>query len=205
MQNYYLMNLKIHMNKTTLVKRNLMSIGQAAGYLGVSIDTLRRWERVGKIQSERADGKNRYFAKQELSKLKSSNLLTISQAASQLGLSIDTLRRLEQRGILIPKRNGHGERLYAQSVINCFKKSEYIKESKKALINDKLFLTGDSNNNSGSIFKYNFKLLIFLALLILTFILSYFIPYFKPAKDKMTPDKSIEAKINQSNFAPSLL
>lgn len=45
---------------------NLLSIGQASEYLGVSIDTLRRWEKKGKITSYRSPGGHRYFKKNEL-------------------------------------------------------------------------------------------------------------------------------------------
>lgn len=47
----------------------LMSIGESADYLGVSIDTLRRWEKKGKIYSYRSPGDHRYFSKDDLDKL----------------------------------------------------------------------------------------------------------------------------------------
>jgi len=47
-------------------KLDLISIGDASEYLGISIDTLRRWEKKGKIQSLRSPGGHRYFNKTEL-------------------------------------------------------------------------------------------------------------------------------------------
>ena len=47
-------------------KLNLLSIGEASEYLGVSIDTLRRWEKKGKILSYRSPGGHRYFKQNEL-------------------------------------------------------------------------------------------------------------------------------------------
>ena len=44
---------------------DLVKIGAAAAALGVSIDTLRRWERAGRITFERR-GKQRYISSQEL-------------------------------------------------------------------------------------------------------------------------------------------
>lgn len=44
----------------------LLSIGEASEYLGVSIDTLRRWNKKGKIESYRSPGNHRYFKKQDL-------------------------------------------------------------------------------------------------------------------------------------------
>jgi molybdopterin-binding protein len=47
---------------------NLIQIGAAATALGVSIDTLRRWERSGRVSFERR-GNRRYMSSVELSKL----------------------------------------------------------------------------------------------------------------------------------------
>lgn len=47
---------------------NLVSIGAAAGALGVSVDTLRRWEKAGRIRFER-QGNRRLVRSEELAKL----------------------------------------------------------------------------------------------------------------------------------------
>jgi molybdopterin-binding protein len=47
---------------------DLIQIGAAASALGVSIDTLRRWERAGRITFERR-GNRRYLAAAELARL----------------------------------------------------------------------------------------------------------------------------------------
>ncbi|MGH2860973.1 MAG: TOBE domain-containing protein [Solirubrobacteraceae bacterium] len=47
---------------------DLIQIGAAAAALGVSIDTLRRWERAGRVSFERR-GNRRYMSSGELSKL----------------------------------------------------------------------------------------------------------------------------------------
>ncbi len=44
----------------------LILISEAAKILGVSIDTVRRWDQKGILHSKRADGKNRYFSIDEL-------------------------------------------------------------------------------------------------------------------------------------------
>ncbi|MBU1931885.1 MerR family transcriptional regulator [Patescibacteria group bacterium] len=41
-------------------------IGQAAEYLGVSRDTLRRWEKRGQIKASRSPTNRRYYTKQQL-------------------------------------------------------------------------------------------------------------------------------------------
>lgn len=49
--------------------KNLLSIGEAADYLGVSIDTLRRWEKRGRVIPLRSPGGHRYYTADELDKL----------------------------------------------------------------------------------------------------------------------------------------
>lgn len=48
---------------------NNLNIGRSSKYLGVSIDTLRRWEKKGKIMAYRSPGGHRYFKKDDLDKL----------------------------------------------------------------------------------------------------------------------------------------
>ncbi len=49
-------------------KIDLIGIGAAAAALGVSVDTLRRWERAGRVSFERR-GNRRFMSSQELSRL----------------------------------------------------------------------------------------------------------------------------------------
>lgn len=46
-----------------------MAIGEAAKYLGVSRDTLRRWEKRGKIKAIRSPTNRRYYTKKQLDEL----------------------------------------------------------------------------------------------------------------------------------------
>lgn len=58
---------------TALPKENtkLLSLSQAAKHLGVSIDTVRRWDKKGKLQGIRTPGGHRRFAIEELNRIKS--------------------------------------------------------------------------------------------------------------------------------------
>lgn len=47
----------------------LMRIGEAAKYLGVHIETLRRWDRSGKLRARRLPGGGRRYSKSELEAL----------------------------------------------------------------------------------------------------------------------------------------
>jgi len=49
--------------------QQLLSIGNAAEQLGISIDTIRRWEKKGRITAYRSPGGHRYFKKDELANL----------------------------------------------------------------------------------------------------------------------------------------
>lgn len=123
---------------TSLPKqKKLVSISQAAKLLGVSIDTVRRWDKTGVLHSIRADGKNRYFELKELEGHKSSKLLSISEASLKLGISATTLRRLEKRGLLVPKRNKAGERVYRKDSLDAFLKSSYFAGKKALKIKEK--------------------------------------------------------------------
>ena len=51
------------------LKDKLFSIGEASEYLGISIDTLRRWEKKGKIEPLRSPGGHRYYKRNELDSL----------------------------------------------------------------------------------------------------------------------------------------
>lgn len=51
---------------TTRHHRGLLSIGKAANYLGVSVDTLRNWETTGKIQPIRSEGGIRTYNSSQL-------------------------------------------------------------------------------------------------------------------------------------------
>ena len=55
-------------NKPTQQEERL-TIGESSEYLGVSIDTLRRWEKKGVITTVRSPGGHRYFFKKDLDKL----------------------------------------------------------------------------------------------------------------------------------------
>jgi len=48
------------------MKNKQISIGKAAKYLGVSIDTLRRWDKSGNLTAKKSSGGHRYYLKLDL-------------------------------------------------------------------------------------------------------------------------------------------
>lgn len=112
-------------------QKKLIPISGAAKVLGVSIDTIRRWDKSGVLHSERPNGKNRYFSLYELEKHKLCQPLSISEAAINLSISATTLRRLETKGLIKPKRNNAGERVYDKKLLKSFLNSDYFLRKKQ--------------------------------------------------------------------------
>jgi excisionase family DNA binding protein len=100
------------------------TVGEAASILGVSIDTVRRWEKRGLIKAERLDGKNRYFDIAELEAFKAGQQLSTTEVAKELGISASSVRRLEAQGLLIPQRDAQGLRMYAHDAVATYKAGE---------------------------------------------------------------------------------
>lgn len=48
---------------------DFIPIGEAAKYLGISRDTLRRWEKAGKLKAQRSPTNRRYYTKEQLDQL----------------------------------------------------------------------------------------------------------------------------------------
>jgi fibronectin-binding autotransporter adhesin len=109
--------------------REYISIGDAAVILGVSIDTVRRWEKAGKVTANRLDGKNRYFPRDEIEKIKATQPLSTTEVAKRLGVSPSTVRRLEQKGQITAARSDTGSRQYTQESVDSFLSS--LHEDKK--------------------------------------------------------------------------
>src|SRR3989344_7871175 len=119
------------MAKDLLKNHQLVSVSEAAQILGVSIDTIRRWDKVGRLHSQRPNGKDRFFSLEELEQAKFSPGLSISEAAEKLGISQSTLRRLDKKGLIKPDRNQAGERIYTHESVHNFLNSEYFLRQKE--------------------------------------------------------------------------
>jgi excisionase family DNA binding protein len=98
--------------KNTTNLEGYVTIGAAAQLLGTSIDTIRRWERAGKLNSERLDGKNRYFLAKDLEVFAHMQKLSTGEVAKLLGISEATIRRLQATGVLTAERSSTGKRLF---------------------------------------------------------------------------------------------
>jgi DNA (cytosine-5)-methyltransferase 1 len=64
-----------------------ISIGQAAKFVGVSRDTLRRWEKKGKLKPFRSPTNRRYYTKNQLQQLMEKRGSSKVQKRASLALS----------------------------------------------------------------------------------------------------------------------
>lgn len=108
--------------------KHYYTIGEAAISLNVAIDTIRRWEKAGKIQATRSAGGMRLFPAEEIERLspiiqQTASLLTVSQAATYLGVSAVTLRRWDRQNKLKPVRALNHERMYNEESLQAFSSS----------------------------------------------------------------------------------
>src|SRR3989344_9173794 len=153
--------------------QNNLSIGEDARYLGGSIDTLRRWDSQGIIKSLRTAGNTRRFPKDELDRVNGvqKNPLNISEAAKELGVSVQTLRRWDRQGKINPIRNEQNERLFPYEEVERFKREGEVRSSIK-----KSFNLASIPPQKGGNFKTLFYKLLFLSLtLVLIFLFLYFL------------------------------
>ncbi len=101
----------------------LLSISEAAKFLGVAPVTLRLWERQGKISSIRTAGGQRRYDPENLKQIKLGNfggqeqLLNISEAAKVMGVAPVTLRLWERQGKISSIRTAGGQRRYRREEI----------------------------------------------------------------------------------------
>lgn len=104
-------------------------ISKAASILGVSIKTLRRWEEAGIIHATRNSQNQRVYSITEIKSIsrrryqplpqpptvttKKTVFLPISEAATQLGVSIKTIRRWDEAGKIKSHRNHRNQRVFS--------------------------------------------------------------------------------------------
>ncbi|KKW26499.1 MAG: resolvase [candidate division Kazan bacterium GW2011_GWB1_52_7] len=102
-------------------RKKTLPVSDAARYLGVSPETLRRWDQKGILKPFRTKGGQRRYSLSILKSFQSGERkppkLSISQAARELGVHPETLRRWERAGELSAERTSGGQRRYTSSQI----------------------------------------------------------------------------------------
>src|SRR3990170_4089911 len=110
-------------------KNRTLPVSEAASFLGVSAETLRRWDRKGILKPFRTKGGQRRYSLINLESYKSGERsaktpLKISQAAEQLGVHPETLRRWEKDGAIRAERTNGGQRRYDQRDLETMRTGE---------------------------------------------------------------------------------
>lgn len=77
--------------------RNVYAAGEAARLLGISLDTLRRWDQQGKIRTRRDHANRRLVPASEIERLRGSNGSGDLSARNRFS---GTVRRIEREGLL---------------------------------------------------------------------------------------------------------
>jgi excisionase family DNA binding protein len=92
------------MENTTQNQPKWLTIGQAAKYLGISRDTLRRWEKAGRIKPIRSPTNRRYYTKPILDELMTgkgkAKISKLSHKKPSFSLTIGKTPKLILAGII---------------------------------------------------------------------------------------------------------
>ena len=80
------------LSKKSSTNNQHLKIGQAAKALGVSIDTLRRWEKAGKIKAEKTAGGTRFYPLSELHRI---NAGSVKNYSAQKQTTEELLKTIE--------------------------------------------------------------------------------------------------------------
>jgi len=113
----------------------LVTIGQAAKLIDVSIKTLRRWDKSGQLSTRRNRLNQRLYDPLELLRYKSQPLsfqtkidalsgryFSISQVAQHLKVSVKTVRRWEKTGKIESERNPRNQRIFSYPAMEAARK-----------------------------------------------------------------------------------
>ncbi len=147
-----------------------LSIGKAAELLGVSIQTIRRWDRNGKISSIRSPGGHRYFRKHDLEKLFGKKLIDSNKKLSSSDDLKSNLKIITE----------HTEHKAPKTPISRKRMEKKVRKNKRNRKN------GESKKKSFSIKKTFIFLLVFFVSMDFILVLFYFfarnsalqVPYF---------------------------
>ncbi len=155
-----------------LIKRAFIPISQAAKFLNISTDTLRNWEKEGKLNPLRTKGGARRYKLIELRQLKEEignfrhknhSMLTVSKAAILLGVSKDTLRNWEKRDLVEVSRTKGGARRYSKSEISRIRQELDI----KPIINSATNIESTQPKNKFGGWRFTSGLMLIMLLLML--------------------------------------
>jgi len=74
-------------------ENKVIAIGEAASYLGISRDTLRRWEKRGRLKALRSPTNRRYYTKEQLDRLMSGEKIVKEAEKENVGKPIQSSKK----------------------------------------------------------------------------------------------------------------
>ncbi|MCL4366165.1 MerR family DNA-binding transcriptional regulator [Patescibacteria group bacterium] len=196
----------------TILAKSFVSISKAAKFLQISPDTLRNWERAGKLLPARTPGGARRYSAAELLSLKKEirpfastkkGLVSVSLAAKALQVSPDTLRNWDNRGLIESQRSKGGARRFTRDEIVRLQKElgvetvvpeKEIKEATQVLV--------EIPKSSHEVPQFTFPWLkISFSVALIIFILAagwFFASYIDPLQSKIDETSKIAAETVKS-------
>jgi molybdopterin-binding protein len=80
--------------------QRMLAVGEAARALGVSVDTLRRWERTGRITMQRDAANRRVVAQDEVTRLGGHQVAPVDRTFSARNRFEGVISRVEVTGVI---------------------------------------------------------------------------------------------------------
>lgn len=189
------------MPKILPITGKFIPISKAAKFLKVSPDTLRNWEKAGKILPSRTYGGARRYSLVELQHLKKhihpvasrkKGLISISVAAKALRVSSDTLRNWDAKGLIESFRTKGGSRRFTRDEIKRLQKELGIETVSQPLVQERPLLEVPKSSREIPKFTFPwFQMTLFLVLM-LVLVISFLISYLNPLESRL------ESKINET-------
>lgn len=191
----------------TILNKSFVSISKAAKFLQVSPDTLRNWEREGKLLPARTYGGARRYNSTELLNLKKEihpfaarkkGLVSVSQAAKALHVSSDTLRNWDKKGLIESTRSKGGARRFTRDEIKRLQKELGI-EPVAVSVQQEIKELPQPPKSSQEVHRFSIswiKIIFPLSLMMLLLATGWFISsYISPLEEKIDETSKLTAGI----------
>lgn len=108
------------------VLKRCYSISEMAKAIGVSVSTLRNWDKKGYLKANRTPTNRRYYTSDQVAMFAPEKTLTTGQAAKYLGLTVDQLQYLDKTERLTALRTDTGRRHYKASDLSAYKEQNLL-------------------------------------------------------------------------------
>lgn len=187
-----------------ILTKNFVSISKAAKFLQVSPDTLRNWEKEGRLFPSRTHGGARRYSRGELLNLKKEihpisirkkGLVSISVTAKSLQVSPDTIRNWDKKGLIESFRSRGGARRFTRGEIVRLQKELGIEVCEQEILSESLKSSHEIHKFTPSWFKITFPIVLIMLILGIGWVLGL---YIDPIEKKLDDTSKLVTGIIQS-------